>query len=50
MKEKVRQTNPVDEKSCAKAVKKAFMGTSGKDLHSYYKNVRLPVVKILAKT
>jgi transposase-like protein len=41
MKEKVRKTNPVDEKSCAKAVKKAFMGTSAKDLHSYYKKCSL---------
>jgi len=41
MKEKVRKTNPVDERSCAKAVKKAFMGTSAKDLHSYYKKCSL---------
>jgi transposase-like protein len=41
MKDKVRRNEPVDEKSTARAVKKAFMETSVKDLHNYYRNCSL---------
>jgi hypothetical protein len=41
MKEKVGKNNPVDEKSTARAVKKAFMGMPVKDLHSYYRKCSL---------
>ena len=41
MKEKVRKINPVDERTTARAVKKAFMGTPAKDLHKYYRNCGL---------
>ena len=41
MKDKVRRSEPVDEKSTARAVKKAFMETPVKDLHNYYRNCSL---------
>ena len=41
MKEKVRKVSPTDESTTARAVKKAFMGTPQKDLHSYYRNCAL---------
>ena len=41
MKEKVRKNHPQDETATAKAVKKAFMNTTSKDLHAYYRNCGL---------
>ena len=41
MKENVRKINPSGEKATARAVKKTFMGTPAKDLHSYYRNCSL---------
>jgi len=41
MKEKVRKKHPEDETATVKAVKKAFMDTTSKDLHAYYRNCGL---------
>jgi transposase-like protein len=41
MKARVRKSHPVDENRTIKAIKKAFMGTSAKDIHSYYRKCAL---------